>query len=428
MDNNGLKEMKLNIINEAALEGFNPEDYKAPAMVPFCDEIIDFLNEVSRILREDREAKKYPDVVTFSFWIRKASMMALKERFIGENLPLEPSPWKIGRGTVFHIAPSNVPVNYAYSLVAGLVCGNVNIVRIPSKDFPQVDIINRAFFEAVNESRGFDKFAGYIHLVRYDRSKEINDFFSSVCDVRVIWGGDNTIAEIRKSPLPPRSTEVTFADRYSLAIIDAKMFGQMDEKSKKRLYEEFYNDTFLTDQNACTSPRIVVWSIHCNSECALGELAKTQEEFWKGFYELVALRYTYQPIMGVNKLTSAYLMAAGAKSDDNPVVIEKMPDNLITRVKLTKVDASIMELKDNSGYFFEYDCDDLLKLHDLCDNLHCQTIGYLGKREDVLPLLMSGIKGVDRVVPIGKTMDFDFYWDGYNLFERLTRIIDVRLQ
>jgi hypothetical protein len=37
-----------------------------------------------------------------------------------------------------------------------------------------------------------------------------------------------------------------------------------------------------------------------------------------------------------------------------------------------------------------------------------------------------GIKGVDRIVPIGKTMDFDLIWDGYDLIERFTRTIDLK--
>lgn len=44
-----------------------------------------------------------------------------------------------------------------------------------------------------------------------------------------------------------------------------------------------------------------------------------------------------------------------------------------------------------------------------------------------MPLLTAGINGVDRVVPIGKTMDFDFIWDGYNLSERMTRIISINI-
>lgn len=89
------------------------------------------------------------------------------------------------------------------------------------------------------------------------------------------------------------------------------------------------------------------------------------------------------------------------------------------------MDSRLMEFRDHSGYFYEYDCEDLMELRPFCDDTHCQTIGYLGNKEALLPLIQSGIKGVDRVVPIGKTMDFDFIWDGYNLVERLTRTIKL---
>ena len=35
------------------------------------------------------------------------------------------------------------------------------------------------------------------------------------------------------------------------------------------------------------------------------------------------------------------------------------------------------------------------------------------------------MRGIDRVVKIGKTMEFGFIWDGYDLRERLTREIAV---
>ena len=40
-------------------------------------------------------------------------------------------------------------------------------------------------------------------------------------------------------------------------------------------------------------------------------------------------------------------------------------------------------------------------------------------------LLDAGIKGVDRIVPVGKTMDFDLFWDGYDLYSCLTRVVAV---
>ena len=382
-----------------------------PALKPFDDGVVELLNALSRRLMRMPEAKAYPDVVTLGFWCRKASVLGLKGRFASG---LDDDDIVVGRGVAFHIAPSNVPVNYAYSLVAGLLTGNANVVRIPSREFPQVDIINRALNEVLED---YPELAPYICLVRYERNQEINDVFSAMADTRIIWGGDSTIEEIRKSPLGPRAGEVTFADRYSLAVIDSGAYLAVADK--KRLAEDFYNDTFLTDQNACTSPRVVVW---------LGDddtVRRAQDEFWDLEHYLVKEKYTFQPIMGVNKLTSGYLAAAVLGGETIRVIPAE--DNLIVRVAVSKaaLTPALMDLRDNSGYFYEYTCSDVMDLRDICNDTHCQTIAYLGDREVLMPLLTSGIKGVDRVVPIGKTMDFDLIWDGYNLVERLTRRVRV---
>ena len=372
-----------------------------PAREPFDGEITDFLNEVSKRLMRMPEAKGYPDVVTFAFWIRKSSVLTLKERFMRETGNI-----RLGRGVAFHIAPSNVPVNYAYSLVAGLLTGNANIVRIPSKDFPQVSLINGAVNAALEK---FGEVRPYICLVRYERDKRRNDLLSYLADIRIIWGGDNTIEEIRRSPLRPRACEITFADRYSLAVIDSEAYLRSDDQD--RIAEDFYHDTFLTDQNACTSPRMVVW---------MGEKKEEAKKlFWEKEHALVKSKYSFQPVMGINKLTSGYL--AAARRED--VSIEPMPDNFIVRVKVKHPDSSLMDFKDHAGYFFEYDCEDIVEIRGLCDDERCQTIGLYGATELLRPLLTSGIKGVDRVAPLGRTMDFDLLWDGYNLYERLTRII-----
>ena len=372
-----------------------------PAKKPFADDIVEFLNDVSKELMKDRMAKAFSDVVTFAFWIRKASVLKLKERFeINDGL------MRLGKGVVFHIAPSNVPVNFAYSMVAGLLNGNANVVRIPSKDFDQVRILVKAFNQALQEH---EEMKHYVLLVRYERDQDVNDMFSSIADVRVTWGGDNTIAELRKSPLPPRSGEITFADRYSLAVIDSDNYLAIENKSK--VAEDFYNDTFFTDQNACTSPRIIVWTGT--------KIEEAKQVFWSTEHELVKKKYTFQAIQGINKLTSSYLISVAEPG----CKIEKHEDNLIIRVSVPKVSNFLMDYRDNSGYFFEYDCKDILEIKDLCNDKHCQTIAYIGSNDAVIPLLDAGIKGIDRVVPIGKTMDFDLIWDGYNLPMLLTRTV-----
>lgn len=377
------------------------------AKAPFSEETMDFLDLVSKKLMGSAVAKAYPDVVTLGFWLRKASVQKLKERFLKAERGLF-----LGRGIAFHIAPSNVPVNFAYSLFSGIMTGNANLVRIPSKDFPQVDIIVDALKEAIEV---IPAFRPYVVLMRYGRDKAINDILSSMCDTRIIWGGDETIRDIRRSPLPPRAYDVTFSDRFSLSVIDSDEYLREvsgDDPALKRIARDFYNDTYLSDQNACTSPRLIVWTGSRKEEA--------KELFFSALHEEVKARYDYKPIMTVNKLSSLFLSAVHEKG----LSLERTKDFLITRVKVGKPDRDLIDLRESCGFFFEYDCDDIIELSSLLDDERVQTIGLLGDRAMLLPLLKSGVRGIDRVTKIGHTMDFDLLWDGYNLFERLTRVVD----
>ena len=375
----------------------------APALKPFDDMVMDFLNDVSRVLMKDTRSKAYSDVVTLGFWLRKGSTVKLKKRHekVDNNIHL-------GRGVAFHIAPSNVPVNFAYSLAIGLLTGNGNIVRVTSKEFEQIDIIADVINKVLAEKPTMKP---YISLVRYERDRGINDTFSSMADIRIIWGGDETIDEIRKSPLPPRSTEITFADRYSLALIDSDEYMEMEDKDL--VASSFYNDTYFTDQNACTSPRIVIW---------MGSrVDEAKRIFWERLYAIVKIKYTLEPIQAVNKLASSYLSSV----KEAGIKLVKSKDNLVVRLEVSKITGSLMDSKYNSGYFFEYDCRDIIELKPICNDRRCQTIGIIGDKEILRSLLKSGIRGVDRVVPIGKTMDFDMIWDGYDLMSCMIRTVVI---
>lgn len=370
-------------------------------MLPFSDEVLRFFNELSKKMLFIPEARQYPDVITLAFWLRKSHFLKEKEMF-DEGCEL-----CMGRGTVFHIAPSNVPVNYFYSFAVGLLCGNANIVRLPSKDFPQVIIINKAVKEVLAE---FETLKKYICFIRYGHNREVNDILSAASDVRVVWGGDATVEEIRKSPMKARGTEVVFADRYSLCVIDADKYIEIEDK--KQVASDFYNDTYLTDQNACTSPRILIWTGKRR------ESAKVL--FWNELQKLAEEKYTYQDIQGVNKLDSLYRLGA----ENEGVYLTEGKNNLLVRIRVEDLKKDLLRHMENSGYFLEYDSDNLMELSELC-NQKCQTISYIGETKELQTLAESGVRGIDRIVPVGKTMDFSFVWDGYNLLERLTRRISI---
>ncbi len=371
---------------------------------PFSDIVCDFLAELSALLMKHPRAKVFPDVITFGFFCRHGNISRLKSQYSGicEN--------RLGRGVTFHIAPSNVPINFAYSLVAALLAGNSCIVRASSKQFEQIDIVCECISMALSD----EKFLGitdYISVIKYPRSKEINDQLSAISNVRIVWGGDNTIAEVRNSPLPPRATEITFADRYSIAVIGAKAINDCD--NMRQLANDFYNDTYLYDQNACSSPRLIYW---------LGdkeETTKAQEKFWGAVHEFISGKYMLEPVVAVNKYTAACRIAVelGAK-------IKPQKDNLISRIEIKNLTKDLPEYRCAGGSFIEFCSTDLDALKGIVNEKY-QTLSYFGADKQQLAdfVISSGLKGVDRIVPIGKTADFQLVWDGYNLIMEMSRAI-----
>ena len=93
-----------------------------------------FIAELSTEILKSPLSRLYPDLTALAFWGRKANLKKQKELF-GDT------SGRIGRGLCFHIAPSNIPVNFAFTYLFGLLAGNANIVRLPSKIFPQIDVL-----------------------------------------------------------------------------------------------------------------------------------------------------------------------------------------------------------------------------------------------------------------------------------------------
>ena len=78
----------------------------------FSNDVIHYLDDLSKQLNKDKRIKNYPDVAAFSFYCRKGNIQQLQNRFMKDK------SLALGRGIVFHIAPSNVPVNFAFSLIS----------------------------------------------------------------------------------------------------------------------------------------------------------------------------------------------------------------------------------------------------------------------------------------------------------------------
>ncbi len=385
---------------------------EAPGLPPFDSGAVSFLADLSALLLADKAAKAYPDVVTFAFFCRRAHLLALRQ---GYESAL---PGRVGRGLVFHIAPGNVPVNFAYSLLSALLAGNAGIVKAPSQDFPQTRLLCAAM-ESLLEGE-HKALRPYVNVIAYSRDRQdLTEAFSALCDARIIWGGDETVARVRQAALPPHAFDVTFADRYSLLLVQPQAVLAMDEAALAAMAQGFYNDTFLTDQNACTSPRLVYW---VTEGCGADRVAEAKDRFWRAVHAYAAPRYALQPVLAVDKLTALYRAAVALPG----AARVPMADNLIARIRVEALTPELLNLRCAGGCFVEYESPGLAPLSALCAR-RVQTLSYLGLEPEALGafVLQSGLRGVDRIVPLGKTMDFSLTWDGYDLILALSRQLSI---
>lgn len=389
--------------NDNAVWVLGNENVIAAPMKPYCQLVIDFLDELSYVLRKSVRSGEYPDIISLAFWCRKANILKLKEQAGNTSSSL-------GRGLVFHITPSNVPVNFAFSFFFGILSGNANIVRIPSKDYPQTEIICDAIAKVFNEEK-YQCLKGSNAFVKYGHDKELTDRLSSMADVRIIWGGDASIDSIRKSPLKPKATEIVFADRYSFGLLSMKAIYEASEEELNTLAHNFYNDTYLMDQNACSTPHLMAWVKDIE-----GDEKIIKKRFWDSVYN-EAITYNLEPIKVVDKYTELCKISMLGE-----VVNVSKWENLLYVVKMNKLPKDITSLRGKFGLFYEINIDEIsdLACH-ITDRV--QSVIYYGINKELIRdfVLDNGIKGIDRIVPFGRALDIGVFWDGYDIVGQLSR-------
>ena len=180
---------------------------------PFDPLIINFLDDFSKILR--KESKNLSDLITLSFFCRRNNILKLKNKYFNNDHV------SFGLGLLFHITPSNIPTNFAYSLIFGLLCGNSNIVKVPTKNFKEISVI----CETLNKTLSFKKYIKVkrmISIIRYTNNDELTKKLSLICDARLIWGGDKTISNIKKYESKSRNIDIPFSDRFSISLINTE--------------------------------------------------------------------------------------------------------------------------------------------------------------------------------------------------------------
>ena len=128
------------------------------SLSPYDPLICEFLDIFSKNLNNDKKIENLSDLKTLAFWCRKKNIDILKNKHATKDL-------RLGLGLVFHITPSNIPTNFAYSLIFGLLTGNSNIVKVPSQNFEQIKLICNNLNKTLKNKK-FSKLKDMIKIVK----------------------------------------------------------------------------------------------------------------------------------------------------------------------------------------------------------------------------------------------------------------------
>jgi len=371
---------------------------------PYNNKSVQFIKDFSNELKK-KNIKKYPDLIYLMFWCTNKKILEAKKNF-SENYI------RLGRGLIFHICPSNVPTNFVYSFFFGLLSGNSNIVKIPSKSFTEKDIILNTINDVLKKKK-YLSLKNSNFFIEYNQNIETTKTISSICDARVIWGGDNTINTVRETWIPERSIELTFSDRYSFSVINLNKLDRNNLDEIKKLTKNFFYDSYMMNQSACNSPHFIFW---------IGRNERLKKSFWFELNKIVNKKFILDEKIAVDKYTHLIQNTINQKNFNKL----KMFKNNIYIIDPNKNLKNIENMRGKSGTFFQKNIINLDELKKYITK-KCQTITYYGLEKNEIKsfILKNNLFGVDRVVPIGQGLEIGSIWDGYDIIKSLSRIIHV---
>lgn len=364
---------------------------------------IDFIQDLVKELSRDPKSKKFVQIFFLMKWLSNKKINKLLIKYKSEK-------FRFGRGIVFHVCPSNMPLNFFYSFIFGFLSGNSNIVKVSSKKYQEeiivINALKKVFFK-----KKYNVFKKTNLFVKYNNQKKINDYYSNICDIRIVWGGDETINKIRESFISPKSYDVTFPDRYSFSIINLNFLKNKSRKYLLKIANNFFYDSYTLNQNACNSPHIVFW---------LGKEKKIIDVFWNLLSSIVEQNnfLDYKPILEKFDFILQKINQLNIKN------IIKYKNNIYVAKNFSS--KRLENIRGINGIFFQKEIVHLSQIQNYVDK-KCQTISYIGfKKKDFVAMLdHKHFEGIDRIVPVGKSLEISFDWDGYDLIRTLSRTITI---
>lgn len=369
---------------------------------------IELLASISDALIRHPRLRRDPAAVALGFWLRRANLAALQRSWQASADSI-----RVATGMVFHVTPANVDTMFVYSWALSFLAGNANVVRLTSRLSPLMvellDVIAAAFSQYLEASHGN-------WFVSFEHSDAVSERFSVHCDLRVIWGGDETVRRLRAVPLNPHASERCFASKRSFSVFNTAAYRALTKEQRIELAIRVAGDIQPFGQMACSSPHEIVW---------VGETSEGREAvalFQQSLDDAMVSREAGVDIgSAVRRLNSGFALAAAG---------------VASSVVLGQASAGY-EVARIENLFRDEPCGAGMLAHAFVGDLgavssrvasHHQTITHFGFERSVIETFAAeaGSAGADRIVPVGEALAFSAHWDGFDLWADFTRSVSIR--
>lgn len=361
-------------------------------------------------------AREIPGVTFLRLWLRRGTLEPILARELGPEFLNE--TWRHeGRarirsfpvGVVGHWPAGNIEIQPILSMTCALLGGNSCIVRVPSGLIEPTRLILDALEHADPERLLLNG----VFLAHFAHSElDLHEAMARAVDGAMVWGGEESVRQVRALPFPHWARVVIFGPRISVAAMDADTWT--DHHERVSWCRRLARDVWQFEQQACSSPQTLFLERHRTADPA-----EFVEDLKRAFEEenRAHPRTEIEP-----SLTSAICRARSSWLLDNMANRAAFPQSPDWTILLG---AGTQIPEPTQGHTLTVlVADDLAEVVSRFDG-SVQTLGLAMKdaAKEALLAEFAGRRGVDRIVRLGQMHVFGSPWDGMDLVRPMTRLV-----
>ncbi len=386
------------------------------------EDLLDLINEFSKNILKNEKTRKIEGIAFLSQWVRKTNLEKiikinfedpniLQDYFKKEGKMLIAQP----KGLVGHWIAGNVVTLGFFSLIQSIIIKNSNIMRIPLGSVETIKDLLGVLIKTKTDKLIGKEVLSSTALIYYPREEDKTNLELSMnSDVRIIWGGKESIEMISSFSKKETCEDVVFGPKYSFAMIDRELIS--DEILLTSTLKKFVFDIIFGEQDSCTSPQVLMCETDITGLEKISNLLKKE-------FENLDEKYLKKDTTFYEAGNVIMARVENTFDEDKKVICPKGTEWTIILGKKANLEEPV-----KSRTIFLNSCNNLEDLGKLITS-KIQTIGHGFKNTKKLTKISKilNLQGVSRIVPIGQMNYYDSPWDGKLLLSRLVNINSLKI-